>query len=101
MVAPLKPLTNQIIMNLMCISHFKLYHIIINAFNVLAKPAWDSAVGIQIPVQAHVKGIVHNDTAPPHKFDHYYNFIHFSPYPSDVHAMTFEVCSSYRISVSL
>ena len=57
----------------------------------LARPAWDSAVGIQIPVQAHVKGIVHNDTAPPHKFDHYYNFIHFSPYASDVHAMNFEV----------
>jgi len=47
-----------------------------------SRTTWDSTVGIgeQLPVQAHVTGMVYDASGAGHHFEHYYNFFDFKPY---------------------
>lgn len=59
-----------------------------------AQGAWDSAVGIRVPVQAHVKGISYNKGK--HNFEHYYNFFDYRPYLSAEEDTIFETPSGVQ-----
>ena len=63
----------------------------------IAQSSWDTAVGIQVPVQAHVKGRVYNASGIPHDFDHYYNFFSFSPKEDEIHSRKYEVSIQYTM----
>ncbi|XP_060569694.1 uncharacterized protein LOC132728098 isoform X2 [Ruditapes philippinarum] len=59
-----------------------------------AQNSWNSAVGVRVPVMAHVKGISYKVTKShpegKHLFEHYYNFFDFRPYLSSDENSVFE-----------
>ncbi|KAK3595423.1 hypothetical protein CHS0354_003417 [Potamilus streckersoni] len=57
---------------------------------------WDSAVGISIPVRAHVKGRVYTSNTQSHDFDHYYEFFHFFPFIEGSDNSVFETPSGVQ-----
>ncbi|XP_053386832.1 uncharacterized protein LOC123542895 [Mercenaria mercenaria] len=59
-----------------------------------AQNTWNSAVGIQVPVQAHVKGISYQNGK--HNFEHYYNFFDFIPYLDATEKQVFETPSGLQ-----
>lgn len=65
----------------------------------LARTTWDTAVGIQIPVQVHIKGT--SGKGGPHSFEHYYNFFEFRPTLTAEDNGRFEVRMGYFIFISL
>ena len=64
--------------------------------HISAKSSWDSSVGVQIPIMAHVKGKIYMQDGTNHPFEHYYNFFHFRPYHDEVQSQSYEVSLSVR-----
>ena len=58
---------------------------------ISAKSSWDSSVGVQIPIMAHVNGHIYMPDGTDHPFEHYYNFFHFRPYHDEVQSQSYEV----------
>ncbi|XP_053386878.1 uncharacterized protein LOC123542935 [Mercenaria mercenaria] len=59
-----------------------------------AQNTWNSAVGIRVPVQAHVTGVSYQKKK--HNFEHYYNFFDFRPYLSADENQVFETPSGVQ-----
>ena len=74
-------------------------HVYIHRYMYIsAKSTWDSSVGVQIPIMAHVTGRIYMPDGTNHPFEHYYNFFHFRPYHDEVQSRHYEV---YRLFVCL